>query len=461
MSKKTKKVFRMMSIVDYKSLEIYLETMAKKGWMLTEIKRRTLHFEEIEPQNLKFNVSLFYNTTPFDYPDEEDTQSYQELCEESGWTFVASNELVQVFYANDADNPTPIHTDSNEEYRIIRRTFMKTELISICMLLLLIASNSYPFFNFDYTYLYSNSRLLALISPLFLVLILIAIYGYSVIWLIKNKIALSKGESLEFSTYENIKFRVVLSWILIGVYWILIIFALSNSLSNNFTLIIAAFIPVIVGMIVGHCCKKRFKSRKRTRTKNIIFLSIAIIIAIVISTTAVMSIVIFKFHENEDVKQNGYTGLQLSDFGTVDQPERTRLHEESSIFVPIHFDYYETLGRKALENEVYSISTEYAKAINEEVATYLFDGFIKKEESRFNKRIKEMMTYNQEDAEQMKNPLSEIPDGLWHVDRGYYLWQNKSNVVLQKGDELYWLDGDVDFSDKDIIDICEAKLGIK
>ncbi len=445
-----------MSIVDYKSLEIYLEKMAEKGWLLTKIKRTTLYFEEIEPQNLKFNVSLFYNTTPFDYPDEEDAQSYQDLCVESGWTFAASNDLVQVFYANDADNPTPIHTDRHEEYRIIKRTFMKTELISICMLLLLIASNSLQLFNFNYTYLYSNSMLLAMISPLFLMLILIAIYGYSVIWLIKNKIALLKGESLEFSTYKNTKFRVVLSWMLIGAYWILIIFVLSD----NFKVIIAAFIPIIVGMVVGHCCKKRFKSKKRTRTKNIIFLSIAIIIAIVISTTAIMSIVIFKFHENEDVKQNGHIVLQLSDFGTADQPERTRLHEETSIFVPVHFNYYETLGRKALENEVYSISTEYAKAINKDVATYLFDGCIKKKESRFNERVNETMAYSQEEAEQMKSPLSKIPDGLWDVDRGYYLWENKSNIVLQKGDEIYWLDGDVDFSDEYIINICEEKLGI-
>jgi hypothetical protein len=49
---------------------------------------------------------------------------------------------------------------------------------------------------------------------------------------------------------------------------------------------------------------------------------------------------------------------------------------------------------------------------------------------------------------------------VWNVDCGYYLKDDKSEVVIQSGNIIYFFDGDLDFSDKDIIEICRNKMNI-
>ncbi|MBK5251547.1 MAG: DUF2812 domain-containing protein [Peptostreptococcaceae bacterium] len=85
MNSNIKKQLFFTSITEYKTLEKRLEKMAAKGWMLSEIKRTFLVFKKSEPVDYTFNVSLFYKSTPFDYPNDEEYKDYRELCEESGW----------------------------------------------------------------------------------------------------------------------------------------------------------------------------------------------------------------------------------------------------------------------------------------------------------------------------------------------------------------------------------------
>lgn len=46
------------------------------------------------------------------------------------------------------------------------------------------------------------------------------------------------------------------------------------------------------------------------------------------------------------------------------------------------------------------------------------------------------------------------------MNRGFYLSNNKSEIIIQNGLYIYILDGDIDFSEKDIIEICKTKLSL-
>lgn len=404
MKNNTKKVIRFTSITEYKILEEYLEKMAAEGLMLSEIKRNTLIFRKTTPRELTFNVSLFYHTTPFDYPNDEEDKDYRELCEESGWEFCTSNEVYQIFYKENNVDAIPIYTDSHEEYRIIKNIFMKTDFISMILMFLMVGMGLIQTFNFNYENLLSNTALFTVISPIFLMIIVLSIYAFPVIWLIKNKINLSNGKELTFSTNKTRLLRNIVTWSLIGVYFILTIFAVSHGFTNAF-MVVLAFLPVLVSTMIAKYCVKRFKTKKRTRKHNIVFFSVIMVFTIVITSGALMSIVlsIIGFGENDDIPKN-IVVLELSNFGTNATPERTRTYEQSSVFVPVNFEYYESLGRKPKENEVMTVRTTYIQCVNKDISDYVFDGYMKEEQKRLKKRISEYLEFGDE-KKQKKNKI--------------------------------------------------------
>lgn len=461
MKKDTKKVIRFTSITEYKTLEKYLEMMAAKGLMLCEIKRNTLIFTKTIPRELTFDVSLFYHTTPFDYPDDEKDKDYRELCEESGWEFCTSNEIYQIFYKEKNAEAIPIHTDSQEEYRIIKNIFMKTEFISMIAIFLMVSTGLIQTFNFSYENLLSNGALFSVISPFFLITIVLFLFSPSVIWLIKNNINLSNGKELSFSTNKARVMRNIITWSLLGIYFIVTIFAVSDGFTNGL-IVIFAFMPIFISIFVAMYCVKRFKTKKCSRKHNIVIFSVIIFFTVAINLVLVMRLMfsVFEFAESNDIPQSAAC-LELSDFCINAKPERSRIFEKSSIFVPASFDYYESLGRKAKDNKIRSVSTEYIQCVNKDIADYIFNGYMAKEQNRHEKWIEEYLEFGcVQDAKKEENQISKVSQDLWNIDRGYYLRESKSEIIIQKDNIIYILEGDVDFSEKEIVDICEGKLGL-
>jgi hypothetical protein len=457
----TKKVIRFTYITEYKTLEKYFEEMAAKGLMISEIKRNTLVFKRTTPRELTFNVSLFYHRTPFAYPDEEKDRDYRELCEESGWKFCTSNDIYQIFYKDKDAEAIPIHTDPYEEYKIIKSIFMKTDFVSIILLLLIVGMGLINTFNFNYESLFSNSTLFAVISPIFLMIIVISIYVFPIIWFIKNKINLLNGKELTFFTNKVRLIRNIITWSLISVYFILTISAVSNGFTNPF-MVMFVFIPVFIPALIAIYCFKKFKTKKRTQKQNIIFFLIIIIFTTCITLGIVMSIAFSRIRigENDDIPKE-IAVLELSDFGTNDIPERTKVYKQSSIFIPVNIEYYESLGRKPKYNEIMTVRTSYIQCINKKIADYVFEGFMKKEQKRLKKRVAEYQEFDSEEkAKEEKNKIREVSKSLWNIGRGYYISGNKSEIIIQKDNVIYILDSDVDFSEKEIVNICEEKFGL-
>ncbi len=102
---------------DYHGLELYLEEMASKGWMLEEIYPCDIFkFKKCEPKNLKFTLD-----TPPIYSDNIDIylekynktmQEYIDMCKSSGWEHLINNSKYQIFYTDKLD-AIPIQTDDS------------------------------------------------------------------------------------------------------------------------------------------------------------------------------------------------------------------------------------------------------------------------------------------------------------------------------------------------------------
>lgn len=102
---KIKRAFWGFFSLDYKAVEIYLEEMAEKGWMLEEVGRITAKFKAIEPKKLKFYVDVFEGGGPLTPEITIEAVEYRNLCQESGWNFITSQDYLQFFYAEEDKKP--------------------------------------------------------------------------------------------------------------------------------------------------------------------------------------------------------------------------------------------------------------------------------------------------------------------------------------------------------------------
>jgi len=456
-----KKVFKTISITEYKNLENYLEKMAAKGFLLSEIKGYFFIFKKTEALELDFNVSLFYHTTPFDYPDGEKEEDFRELCKDCGWTFCTSNNLYQIFYKEKNVEAIPVHTDSQEEYTIIKSTFLKTDFIVMPFAILYIIMGIINIRNFDYEDLLSNNALFNLIWPIFLTIIWITIFIFPIIWFAKNKINISNGRELTFFTDKQIKIKKITTNVLMVIYVFLFLFSLIGTSLKAFQLVFIVIL-VILPIIITLFCMKRFKAKKRTRKQNILFYSFAVILTMIISfqgfflmmsPSAIYSSMGFDDDVPREIKV-----LQLSDFGTQAAPKRTRVYEQKSIFIPVNLEYYESLDRRAKDNEIGTVRTTYIEGANKDIANYIFESYMIKEQERVTSYLTELKELNEGIYFNEGNYISEVSKKDWNIEKGYYLLENKNKIIIRKDLMIYILESDVDFSKSEITRICKEKL---
>lgn len=460
-NKKIKKITKTVSVTDYKSLEPYFEEMAAKGWMLSEFKKNKFVFSKIEPKELDFNVSLFYEKTVFDYPNDEADKEYIELCENSGWTLCATSLIYKIFYKEKDTMAIPIYTDAHEEYKMIKKIFMKTDFISMISLFFVIGLGFMQWNNFDYSDLLSNLSLFNKISPIILTLLYIYIFFFPISWFMKNKINIKNGEKLKFATNKSIKIRNNIMWSMIIIYFSLLVLSVINT-DVKLRFLGIAIIPIVLGIFVAKYCLKKFKTKKRTRKQNIIFFSIVLVATLIVIEAILIGFLSFglDYDYNEKIEPIGsdIKLLRLEDFKINETNKRARMHKNSSVLAPVNFEYYESLKRKIKDDEIGSVETQYIECINKNVADYIFDKYIEDDKNRKEKRIAERREYrNIEEVNEYieKNKLNEIDKSIWNVDRGYYLASWKTEIIIQKENKIYILNGDMDFSDLEIIEICK------
>lgn len=464
MSKSIIKKWQFTSITDYKSLEDYFEEMSARGYMLIEAKKGRFTFEKCETKELDFNVSLFYPDTIFDYPDEEKSMDFRELCENSGWTYCTSSELYQIFYKNKNDVATPIHTDSNEEYKIIKNVFMKTEFISMLMMIIIIFTSINRAIGFDYEDLFSDVMMLSNITPIFLILATLSLYLPKIIWFIRNKSKVDKGEELYFASGKAVFINSIITWTLIAIFFMSIIYVVSEGFNNGIVFIIA-FIPAVIGLILGLYFRKRIRTKKRSRNKNIILFIIILISSMGISVGFTIWMITGIFDDldfNRDIQvPNNVSVLKLSDIGVVSDKLDIDVYKNSSILVPISIEYIEDLPGKYKPNQINYVETHYIQCRNNDITNYIFEEYVKDKEKRY-KRVKQkyLDAGIKDKANEMDNQISKIDNKVWNLEKGYFLNDEKSRVIIKKDNIIYVLKGDLDFSRKDIINICKDKLDI-
>jgi len=443
MSRDTKKVFKLHSIVEYKNLESYFEKMALNGWMLKGINKGFYIFDRVEPVALDFSVNIFYESGPFDFPDDESENTLIEFCEDSGWYHCTGTQMYQVFYKEKDKDVLPLHTEPEEEYRYIKKIVMKTELYLLPLIVMFLGMGYLNIGLFDYEDIFSNAALISKIWP-FCIALLFAITVYTpVIWLIKNRINLNQNKELSYFSNGHLKVKYTFYYGLSGIYIILIGMMFFDSFSSVGLSILPFLLLIFLPMIIAIILMRRFKRVKRDRLKNMLMYITVSICTLVISIAGVIFLIssdnLLLF--NGKIKEE--TVLELSDFGDYVVKD-THLFKSHSVFTPVYIEYYESIDRENKSLDIRNVDTVYIKCINEKVAKYVIEN-----------TLEDRLKY-----EDNNYKFEEVPLSLWSVDEGYYLYDSKDRLVLRNDKTVIILDGDMDFTDERIISICKAKLGI-
>ncbi|MBI9012861.1 MAG: DUF2812 domain-containing protein [Clostridiales bacterium] len=443
MSRNRKRVFKLHSIVEYKNLEAYFEEMASKGWMLKEIRKGFYVFDKVESVALDFSVNVFYETGPFDFPDNESEKTLIEFCEDSGWHHCTGTPMYQVFYKDKDEDVIPLHTEPEEEYRYIKKIVMKTELYLLPMILMFLGMGYININFFSYEDIFSNATMISRVWP-FCIALLFGITVYTpLIWLIKNRINLSQNNNLMYFSNRHIKIKYTLYYCLTGIYLILVGLMFFDSFSTIGLSMLPLLLLILLPMIAAVFMMRRFKRVKRDRLKNMLMYVVVSIGVVVFSIAAVIFIISSDSIHLFNGKLKEERVLELSDFGEYEVAD-THLFKRHSVFTPVYIEYYERIDKSDKSSDVQNVETVYIKCINEKVAEYVFDN-----------TLKDQLKYEEADYK-----LEEIPLALWSVDEGYYLFETKEKLVLRKDKTVIIIDGDMDFTDDNIIEICKSKLKI-
>lgn len=384
-----KVVYRLTTVTGYKSLESYLSKMAAKGYMVIKISNAYVTFEKCEPIELDFNVGLFYKSI-FSSARNIDEMDYKKLCIDSGWTFVFANDMFQIFYKTKDQEITPILTDEEEEYKLIKKIFIKTDFAYIFIIVLYVGLIGLNAFGFGYRSLYTNTQLFMNIWPILLLITFSIRFFHPFIWLITNRYRLNKGLGLKYvSEKQRSRSEFLLIFILIVH---LLLFMLSNvyggSRFSSTLSSVTSFVSVILLTVVTFYFAKYIK---RIDTKPIVRMIVFSVSLLVVGYVLIIGTIVIVFMGGNDqveeqiIMEASKYALTLEQFGPDKEINHTSVTEEFSIvvnrtkYVESYFD-----DKNSDLNEF--IRTDTIECRAEFVAKYIYKDMYEHELERYKYR---------------------------------------------------------------------------
>lgn len=442
MKNKAKRVLWGFFSLDYKAMETYLEEMAEKGWMPEKIGQYIAKFRAIEPQKLKFYVDVFKKGGTLTPENNEELVEYRKLCQESGWTFITSQEYLQFFYADGDSEPVPIQTDEEIEQKIVENTLLRRELVGI--LIVLIASIFVLISNFPIKY--SNLLSFVGVTGTFLFPILFIFTAtsavYSIIWMVTARRNINNGLPITKPTLKSARRRIITfngsTWIIILIF---VLAFIADAFFKPDDILISVLGP-IVGILIGSGIRYLVKKNKIKEDNIVLYTVIAIIILIIFMRT----IGSYVMERSEDIYK---VDSVPEDYPIITLEEISKESSQGNVsrefkpgmspIVPKHYTYweYENINANAK-----SINIKYYEAINPYFAQIIFNGITEKLEKGMKWRGMTLFTKNIITDDEMKN--------LWDVDN-MALTEERDEIIIQKGNIVLHLDnfsGVMDFNDK-------------
>lgn len=480
-----------LDITNYPSVERYLESMARKGWLIHKIFVGNIFiFKKIKPQELEFSISPYEIETAFTRKSKKELDEFKDVTKSVGWNYCTKSYNLHIYYKEKHGEALDIHTDEEEEFKLLEK-LGKTQLrgcyFIIPFLLFISWVNIGRMTSGVYPMKDGLNQIIIPLLPIALVLTTTQLI-HTKKFLKRNKENIELGKDLEYSNSKYYMIRIIFPiFYLVIVAFVFYILYVSIIFKNK--IILFALLP-LTGVIVGQLYRIFIKPSKHSKRFKIVVFGITILAVVMISSgVGIIGIVNINGLGNgsNTLNREKYRVLLTSDFiETTEEAERTLL-ENTSFLVPRS---YEHISRGSYTDEISHLETEYSKALTEGIANELMNRY--KEEavknigrnyspdleysyelgrvdgilldrgltiSDFNELKQEDLKYAiSESIKRMKTrTIAKADHILWNVDEAYFLTCEQDTIILRKGKEVFFLRG-IDFSDVEIITIAKEKL---
>lgn len=270
------------SRLDCRAAEQYLEKQAAKGYILKNIAQPYLlwaTFEKTAPKKIRYCIDSLNG-------DKAERQAYIEFAADGGWHAVCILSGQIVFASEEGENPPPMQTDWQEEYRQIRKSLWKPDIpMGIFVIILFwLMYKLMGFLDIDVTVgeIMTAGHFMGFGLAVFAISCM-AVFLRAVLFYIRSEIAIRKGVPLKpaksetgrFWAIMHIFYGIALLWISIAC----IFHAISGQLElrDGFSYLI---IGVLVVMALLIFAKERIGA---VRSQKIIIVTgiIGIVLAVV------------------------------------------------------------------------------------------------------------------------------------------------------------------------------------
>lgn len=95
--RQTKSIIPTFEFHDRTGIQRFLETQAKKGWMLESLGKYIWKFRREEAKTLRFAVVYFPDADLFDPAPGEAEETFRDFCAHGGWILAGANAQMQIF----------------------------------------------------------------------------------------------------------------------------------------------------------------------------------------------------------------------------------------------------------------------------------------------------------------------------------------------------------------------------
>jgi hypothetical protein len=270
--KTTLKKFFLFQYTECDALEEYLEEMALKGWILSNVSKSLCYFtfQKAEPQKLIYSVQVFDKASIFDTQLTRESMEYIDYCQEAGWQFICNKDKIHIFVTAD-ENAVPIETDEALKYQTIKKSMLKQNVFNWFVLPpLLIFDVLMPYFN-EYESFVTSYLYLLLLLLLFLCLCLSASQLISfLLWCHRAKKNLTNNQPLPSYSKNNLKKRNRIRMIPIFLILLSVIcFCIANLYSGDYVSAFTLIIPIIILCLTSFLCIWYY-NQKFSRSTNIV-----------------------------------------------------------------------------------------------------------------------------------------------------------------------------------------------
>lgn len=432
---KLKKI-KVVSAIDKNYLEKTYTEMAKKGWLIETVKGLRDSYKPIEPCDLEFSVTFFQPVTPLDYPDYDKEDTYQEFCEDSGWTLAAKNDRYFVYYKKPNSNVLPIHTDPSEEYNSIWNALKKGELITFPILMILMIFQLWKgIITLRYENLYKPAGLFSIVYP---TLFLIVVGGYMIpliSWLMKNRINANEGNALVYDSYEKVRIRNTLYncgltiILVVLIYNIIALFSVHFNITLIFLYLLNLILPIGLGLLI----RIKIKKIKSKRSTNVIIMIAGALVVWLILIFVTFTLVSHSDYERpiEEIPSS-IPILTHQDLETNLEFHPRYVQVYHTMMVPVSFEY-ESYHRD-YQGDYFAIEVTYVQARFDWMADIIakraiYDELRKIEDDKMNHIL---------DSKSADYVYSVTPD-MYGLDMIYNLSRFGTRVMLAKDNVIYFI----------------------